>query len=191
MTNRIRIIITLLLFGIVPIQYLCADTHTETVNGRVLTENNHSSYYGTVYMYTLSDKMSLIDSIKQSKLPFGVSTKYPAWKNPLTIRQAFKDAELHALECFTKYSKGSSPSEYVLSVEILLNDNGEIICRSIRSSVNLLGIYSAKELISIFDEVGTFRFPSPVVSHPEIGYDMFNLSFSSIGEEDEDDEEDP
>lgn len=165
-----------------------SDTHTVTVNGRVITEESYSSYYGTVYNYKLSDKMSAIDSIKHKKLPFSVSTKYPVWTDPLGIKQVFKNAAQHAKNCFVKNHNGIIPEEIVNSVYILIDDNGSVFCEIIWAKTCLFDIYSAGELISIFDEISTFKFPTPVVVRPKSGYEIMGLDFWSEGEKD--DEED-
>ena len=157
---------------------LCTQKEYEN---RIIIEDSHLDY--GLYSYKVKDITEKIDSIKHTKLPFSDSAKYPVWADPLGIKQVFKDATQHAKNCFAKNHNGIIPEEIVNSAYILIDDNGSVFCEIIWAKTCLFDIYSSEELISIFDEIGTFTFPTPVVARPKTGFEIMGLDFWSIMED--------
>lgn len=167
------IIFCLFLAFAMPKNVNAQEVRTEVYGGRTIEEAYYSEF--NLRKYKIGDILMLRDSIHHQKSPFSESTKYPVWKDPIGIKQVFKDVRSHTLQCFTKRNGNAIPSEYLAWVKILINDDGRVLCYEITTNECLFNIYTVGDILDIFDEINTFRFPTPVVVQPQTGYEEITL----------------
>ena len=139
---------------------------------RSIIERHCVSTDNNLYIYSVADLNEKIEKIKKTKMPFDYYTNsaYPKWNDYLLFNKECKEYTQLVKSYFSKNKKGISPTEILLSFYVLLNDDGITICKQINSEVDLFNIFSTKEILDIFDKIGTYKYKTPVVSSPSKGY---------------------
>ena len=142
--------------------------------GRSLVERH---YNDSSYMYFVADLSKKISDVMKVKMPFDYSTNsaYPMWNDYFLHDKECNEQVQLIKSCFSENKKGLSPEKLVISCSCLLNDDGSTICKQINTKASLLDMYSPKELLDIFDKIGTYKYKTPVVSSPDKGYYIIYL----------------
>ena len=171
-----KIIILCSLFGLFISTPMQGDEiRTKSWFGRTVIEKSHVSRFTgqTTYEYKIDDCTQKIEKIKKEKKAFGDYNGYPQWN--LNTKEKFKEFDEYIKNSFTSnLLTGKTAKEYLKSCDYLINDNGEVICYSIRTSKSLFEIYFTYEILNIFDKINTFKFQTPIVRVPKdgIGYEI-------------------
>jgi len=144
---------------------------------RNIIERHYVTTDNNLYIYSVADLNEKIEKIKKAKMPFDYCTNsaYPKWNDYLLFNKECKEYVQLVRSYFSKNKKGISPTEILLSFYVMLNDDGSTICKQINSEVNLFDMFSTKEILDIFDKIGTYKFTTPVVSSPSKGYCVLPL----------------
>lgn len=167
----------LLLLSVYPASPICAqgNTRTETYNGRTIKERFHPRY--KFYYYSIGDISEKAGRIEQTKTEFEIATKKPLWAAKEKVYGIFDDIKIHTLQCLARNDNSNYPHQFIMEFDVLINDNGDVYCTNIVSKKCLFDVYSNEELLWVFDEIGKFKFPTPVVTEPEKGYQKVTLYF--------------
>ena len=156
---------------------ISSDTMVVKYSGRSITERHYVTTDNNLYIYSVADLNEKIEKIKKAKMPFDycANSAYPKWNDYLLFNKECKEYVQLVRSYFSKNKKGISPTEILLSFYVMLNDDGSTICKQINSEVNLFDMFSTKEILDIFDKIGTYKFTTPVVSSPSKGYCVLPL----------------
>lgn len=147
---------------------------TVNYNGRIIKENHLMSKIGDIYIYEVDNLVSQKDSIQKNKSPFRLDTKYTIWYDQILMHNQKNAHKLFALNQFEK--KGNeSATNLITGIDIILDDTGFVICYDICSKESLLDLYTAEDILNIFDSIGTFRYTVPIVRVPQTGYVTMDL----------------
>ena len=143
-------------------------------SGRSITERHP---YDSLYMYSIADLKEKIADIKKAKMPFDevTNTTEPKWNDYLLFNKENKEHAQLIKSYFSGNKKGLSPGKFIISCSYLLNDDGSTICKQINTTESLFDMYSPKEILDIFDKIGTYKYKTPVVSSPDKGYYELSL----------------
>jgi hypothetical protein len=150
-------------------EVISGNTKIVKYENRSITERHPSD---SLYMYSVADLKEKITEIEKVKMPFNevTNTTDPRWNDFLLFNKECKEYIQLVKSYFLKNEKGLSPTEIVSSFNSLLNDDGSTICKRIKTKVSLFDMYSPKEILDIFDKIGTYKYKTPVVSSPDKGY---------------------
>ena len=150
------------------------DTMVVEYSGRSITERHP---YTNFYTYSVADLNEKIEKIKKTKMPFDYYTNssYPMWYNYQYFNKEVKEYTQLVKSYISNNKKGLLPQNIVYSCKFFLNDDGCTICKKIIAKVSLFDVFSAKEILDLFDKIGTYKFATPVVYSPGIGYCELSL----------------
>ena len=150
------------------------DTKVVEYSGRSITERHPSD---SLYMYSVADLKEKIAEIKKVKVPFDYSTNsaYPMWNDYSLFDKECNEYVQLIKNYFSKYEKELLPRKSLIFCSYLLNDDGSTICKEITTKISLFDMYSPKEILDIFDKIGTYKYKTPVVSSPDKGYYELSL----------------
>ncbi len=153
---------------------ISSDTIVVKYSGRSITERHP---YTNLYTYSVADLNEKIAEIKKIKMPFifYTNSSYPMWYNYQYFNKEVKKYTQLVKSYISNNKKGLLPQNIVFSCNFLINDDGCTICKQINAKVSLFDVFSAKEILDLFDKIGTYKFATPVVSSPGIGYCELSL----------------
>ncbi len=72
--------------------------------------------------------------------------------------------------CLGNNKKKLSSNDIQYDGNALINDDGSVICYKIIAKTPLLELFTAKELLNIFDTINSFRFTTPLMKYESTGY---------------------
>lgn|SRR5574344_492135 len=155
-------------------EVISGNTKTVKYESRSIIEKHPSD---SLYMYSVADLKEKIAKIKKVKMPFDYSTNssYPMWNDYLLFNKECNEYVQLIKNYFSKYEKELLPRKSLIFCSYLLNDDGSTICKEITTKVSLFDMYSPKEILDIFDKIGTYKYKTPVVSSPDKGYYELSL----------------
>ena len=144
---------------------------------RSIIERHCVSTDNNLYIYSVADLNEKIEKIKKTKMPFFYYTNssYPMWYNYQYFNKEVKEYTQLVKSYISNNKKGLLPQNIVYSCKFFLNDDGCTICKKIIAKVSLFDVFSAKEILDLFDKIGTYKFATPVVYSPGIGYCELSL----------------
>ena len=160
-----------------PIDVFGDETISKSYGNRTVVEHVRvNKFTGNKYWYyTVEDLILKSDSLKSIKEDVMDITKYPLWSNPLRIRNEFRLHSKLALKCFEKVGSTNQIRQSIDVIDILLDDSGSSLCYKIYAKNSLFEIFTAKELLDVFDKIGTFKYTKPIFRTPDKGYTVFEL----------------
>ena len=170
--------ITKIVVGIYLVMFtstITAQTSSRTIkegNRTIVEETRRSSYGNTYYQYSIADISERVDNIKKKKKEFNYNAEYtyPIRNNPLLMKKEFSELDQICLNCFGKNPKKLKPKEVLCFSQALIDDDGSVICYKIIAKTPLLELFTAKELLNIFDTINSFRFTTPLMKYESTGY---------------------
>ena len=165
----VKAIITIFIVMFTPT--ITAQTSTRTIkegNRTIVEETRRSSYGNTYYQYSIAD----ISERKKKKKEFNYNAEYtyPIRNNPLLMKKEFSELDQICLNCFGKNPKNLKPKEVLCFSQALIDDDGSVICYKIIAKTPLLELFTARELLNIFDTINSFRFTTPLMKYESTGY---------------------
>ncbi len=182
MTTTMKKHFFILMLLILNVSFITAQTHgsqgnsdTREYNGRTIKERYHPKY--KFYYYSVADINARTKEIEKQKTEFEIVTKKPLWAKKEKVYGIFDDIKIQAIQSLARNDNSNYPHEFILEFDILIDDNGDVYCTNIVSKKRLFDVYSNEELLAVFDEIGSFKFPTPVVTSPETGYQKVTLFF--------------
>ena len=155
-------------------EVISGNTKIVKYENRSITERHPSD---SLYMYSVADLKEKIAEIKKVKVPFDevTNTTEPKWNDYLLFNKENKEHAQLIKSYFSGNEKGLSPGKFIISCSYMLNDDGSTICKQINTTESLFDMYSPKEILDIFDKIGTYKYKTPVVSSPDKGYYIVSL----------------
>ena len=169
--------ITKIVVGIYLVMFtstITAQTSTRTIKegNRTIVESTKIEEGRLFCYYTVNDLSNRVNAIKQQKKEFNYDAKYtyPIRKNPLLMKKEFSELDQICLNCFGKNPKKLKPKEVLCFSQALIDDDGSVICYKIIAKTPLLELFTAKELLNIFDTINSFRFTTPLMKYESTGY---------------------
>ena len=155
-------------------EVISGNTKIVKYENRSITERHPSD---SLYMYSVADLKEKIAEIKMVKVPFDevTNTTEPKWNDYLLFNKENKEHAQLIKSYFSGNEKGLSPGKFIISCSYMLNDDGSTICKQINTTESLFDMYSPKEILDIFDKIGTYKYKTPVVSSPDKGYYIVSL----------------
>ena len=169
--------ITQIVVGIYLVMFtstITAQTSTRTIKegNRTIVESTKIEEGRLFCYYTVNDLSNRVNAIKQQKKEFNYDAKYtyPIRNNPLLMKKEFSELDQICLNCFGKNPKKLKPKEVLCFSQALIDDDGSVICYKIIAKTPLLELFTAKELLNIFDTINSFRFTTPLMKYESTGY---------------------
>ena len=141
-------------------------------NRTIVEETRRSSYGNLYYQYSVSDISERINNIKKEKKEFNYNAEYtyPVYKNKQLMNAEFKKLDSLYHSCFGNNKKKLSSNDIQYDGKALIDDDGSVICYKIIAKTPLLELFTAKELLNIFDTINSFRFTTPLMKYESTGY---------------------
>jgi hypothetical protein len=170
--------ITKIVVGIYLVMFtstITAQTSTRTIkegNRTIVEETRRSSYGNTYYQYSIADISERVDNIKKKKKEFNYNAEYtyPIYKNQQLMKDEYKKLNSLYHTCLGNNKKKLSSNDIQYDGKALINDDGSVICYKIIAKTPLLELFTAKELLNIFDTINSFRFTTPLMKYESTGY---------------------
>ncbi|SHK47427.1 hypothetical protein [Xylanibacter ruminicola] len=153
---------------------ITAQTSSRTVKegNRTIVEETNNNDGKLFYYYTVNDISNRVNALKQRKIEFNYKAEYPypIRNNPQLMKKEFHELDQLCLSCFSKNAKNMKPKEILCYNKALIDDDGSVICYKIIAKTPLLELFTAKELLNIFDTINSFRFTTPLMKYESTGY---------------------
>ena len=170
--------ITKIVVGIYLVMFtstITAQTSSRTIkegNRTIVEETRRSSYGNTYYQYSIADISERVDNIKKKKKEFNYNAEYtyPIYKNQQLMKDEYKKLNSLYHTCLGNNKKKLSSNDIQYDGKALINDDGSVICYKIIAKTPLLELFTAKELLNIFDTINSFRFTSTGYLETMLGY---------------------
>ena len=170
----VKAIITIFIVMFTPT--ITAQTSSRTIKegNRTIVEETRRSSYGntTYYQYSIADISERVDNIKKKKKEFNYNAEYtyPVYKNQQLMKDEYKELNSLYHTCLGNNKKKLSSNDIQYDGKALINDDGSVICYKIIAKTPLLELFTAKELLNIFDTINSFRFTTPLMKYESTGY---------------------
>ncbi len=142
-----------------------------TLLGKQYIDPSNDHYFFRYHVVEINAKC---DSIKKSKLMFGINETSPLWKNYwLTAKESKK--HINFINSFFQNStKNSTQQQISHTVRVLVDEDGSCYCSEIITRVKLTDFFPASDLIDLICQIGTFKYTTPLVKNSEHGWYEFN-----------------
>ena len=82
----------------------------------------------------------------------------------------FKKLDRLYHSCLGNNKKKLSSNDIQYDGKALIDDDGSVICYEIIAKMPLLELFTAKEILNIFDTINSFRFTTPLMKYESTGY---------------------
>jgi len=169
--------ITKIVVGIYLVMFtstITAQTSTRTIKegNRTIVESTKIEEGRLFCYYTVNDLSNRVNAIKQQKKEFNYNAEYtyPIYKNQQLMKDEYKKLNSLYHTCLGNNKKKLSSNDIQYDGKALINDDGSVICYKIIAKTPLLELFTAKELLNIFDTINSFRFTTPLMKYESTGY---------------------
>ena len=141
-------------------------------NRTIVEETRRNSYGDLYYQYSVTDISERINNIKKKKKEFNYNAEYtyPVYKNRQLMNAEFKKLDRLYHSCLGNNKKKLSSNDIQYDGKALIDDDGSVICYEIIAKMPLLELFTAKEILNIFDTINSFRFTTPLMKYESTGY---------------------
>ena len=160
---------------------VAAQTSTRTIKdgNRTIIEEKRNGKENTYYYYTVADITERVNIIKKQKKEFNYNAKYtyPIKNNPQQLQRETNSLDSLYVSCMNQNKRNLSHNEIQYFAESLIVDDGSVICYKIRTKIPLLELFTAREILNIFDTVNSFRFTTPLMKYEKTGYLPIDLGY--------------